>query len=185
MTAEGHLLFSVASVVMVHQLQISPDISQGDWLHLIPGALAGALLPDIDHPKSMLGQWVRFISVPVSRLCGHRGFTHSLLAILTGVILFRTQLPVSWSVPADFYQAVIVGYLSHLAGDMLTTAGIPLLWPVRWRFCIPLLGSSGNKRAERSVALIVLLASFYLPAHWETWWAHVRELVLAQINTVL
>ena len=54
MTAEGHLLFSVASVVMVHQLQISPDISQGDWLHLIPGALAGALLPDIDHPKSML-----------------------------------------------------------------------------------------------------------------------------------
>lgn len=181
MTAEGHLFFSVASIVMVHQLHISPEITQGDWLHLIPGALAGALLPDIDHPKSMLGQWVRFISVPVSRLCGHRGFTHSLLAILTGVFLFHTRLPAGWAVPADFYQAVIVGYLSHLVADMLTTAGIPLLWPIRWRFCIPVLGSKGNKRTERSVAFFVLLAAFYLPAHWESWWEQLRDLILTQL----
>lgn len=76
---------------------------------------------------------------------------------------------------------MIVGYLSHLVADMLTTAGIPLLWPIRWRFCIPVLGSKGNKRAERSVAFFVLLAAFYLPAHWESWWGQLWDLILTQL----
>ncbi|VEB43120.1 Inner membrane protein ydjM [Chromobacterium violaceum] len=32
-----------------------------------------------------------------------------------------------------------VGYASHLVGDWLTPAGIPLLWPIRIRFRAPLM----------------------------------------------
>lgn len=53
MTAQGHLLFSVTST----------------------------LLPDLDHPNSLLGRCLPWSSGPLFRLFGHRGFTHSLLAV--------------------------------------------------------------------------------------------------------
>lgn len=49
---------------------------------LILGGLIGSLLPDIDHPRSWIGRRILFISLPLSALVGHRGVTHSLLAIL-------------------------------------------------------------------------------------------------------
>ncbi len=73
MTAEGHLLFSVASLIMANKLQITPEIAHGDWLHMVPGVLLGALLPDIDHPSSIPGRLLRIFSLPISKLCGHRG----------------------------------------------------------------------------------------------------------------
>ena len=80
MTAEGHLLFSVATLVLAQKLEITPVLAQGDWFHMIPAVLLGSLLPDLDHPGSILGRLFRIISLPLSKLCGHRGFTHSLLA---------------------------------------------------------------------------------------------------------
>ena len=53
---------------------------------LDPEALAlavfGGLLPDIDHPKSWVGRRLRPVSDLVAGLFGHRGVTHSLLAVL-------------------------------------------------------------------------------------------------------
>ncbi|VEB43121.1 Inner membrane protein ydjM [Chromobacterium violaceum] len=49
---------------------------------LLAGGLAGSLLPDIDHPKSWLGRRIPFLSRPISYLFGHRGITHSLLAVV-------------------------------------------------------------------------------------------------------
>lgn len=34
---------------------------------------------------------------------------------------------------------MVLGYLSHILADMLTPAGVPLLWPCRWRFRLPIL----------------------------------------------
>ena len=55
-------------------------LAQGDWWHIVPSAVLTCLLPDIDHPKSFLGQRLSWISKPWRGLC-HRGFTHSLLAV--------------------------------------------------------------------------------------------------------
>ncbi|MFS1562922.1 MAG: hypothetical protein ACL7AX_04260 [Candidatus Arsenophonus phytopathogenicus] len=44
----------------MHKLGITPEFAHGDWLHLLAGALLGALLPDIDHPSSSLGPLFRF-----------------------------------------------------------------------------------------------------------------------------
>jgi inner membrane protein len=101
-----------------------------------PAALAaaalGALLPDIDHPQSWAGRKFRMISVPLSLMVGHRGVTHSLLAVV-GCIVALAMLGTG-----SLLAPVAVGYLSHLAADGLTPSGVPLLWPHRRRFTLNL-----------------------------------------------
>lgn len=93
MTAEGHLLFSVACIIMAKKAELTPVLAHGDWWHMIPGALLTSLLPDIDHPRSLLGQRLRWISAPIARAFGHRGFTHSLLAVAGALYLLNNEWP--------------------------------------------------------------------------------------------
>ncbi|AFR03364.1 metal-dependent hydrolase [Pectobacterium brasiliense] len=163
MTAEGHLLFSVACAILAKKVELSPALATGDWWHIIPGALLTALLPDIDHPKSVLGQRLKWLSSPIARLFGHRGFTHSLLAIAAGIFFIQTRLPPDWPIPTDAYHAMIVGYLSHILADMLTPSGVPLLWPCRWRFRLPILNSQKGNQLERFLCLACIGFSLYQP----------------------
>lgn len=114
-------------------------LAQGDWWHIVPSAILTCLLPDIDHPKSFLGQRLKWISKPIARAFGHRGFTHSLLAVFALLATFYLKVPEGWFIPADALQGMVLGYLSHILADMLTPAGVPLLWPCRWRFRLPIL----------------------------------------------
>ncbi|MGY0162463.1 metal-dependent hydrolase [Edwardsiella tarda] len=162
MTAEGHLLFSVACIILAKKAEVTPVLAHGDWWHMIPGALLTSLLPDIDHPRSLLGQRLRWISVPIARAFGHRGFTHSLLAIGGALYLLNHEWPsTTWGIPADALQAMIIGYLSHLLADMLTPAGVPLLWPIRWRFRLPLLVTRQGNQLERVLCLALVGFSLY------------------------
>ena len=101
MTAEGHLLFSIACAVFAKNAELTPVLAQGDWWHIVPSAILTCLLPDIDHPKSFLGQRLKWISKPVARAFGHRGFTHSLFAVFAMLALFYLKVPESWIIPAD------------------------------------------------------------------------------------
>ncbi len=136
MTAQGHLLFSVTCTLIAHKLQLTPALADASLRQTIPAALASALLPDLDHPKSVLGQRLPWISKPLSRLFGHRGFTHSLLAVAAAVWGLNQSLPPD-TLPMGVKDALIVGYLSHLLGDWLTPAGIPLFWPIKRRYRLP------------------------------------------------
>ena len=93
-------------------------------------AAIGGLLPDLDHPQSVLGRRLPMISVPLARLFGHRGMTHSLFAV---VILLAALVAVttmySWGGVAWLVPPLIIGYLSHILGDSMTPSGIPLFWP--------------------------------------------------------
>ena len=131
MTAEGHLLFSIACAVFAKNAELTPVLAQGDWWHIVPSAILTCLLPDIDHPKSFLGQRLKWISKPIARAFGHRGFTHSLLAVFALLATFYLKVPEGWFIPADALQGMVLGYLSHILADMLTPAGVPLLWPCR------------------------------------------------------
>ena len=53
-----------------------------EWgLHwtIILCSILGAIIPDIDHPRSMIGKLFSFISIPLERKYGHRTITHSLI----------------------------------------------------------------------------------------------------------
>lgn len=110
--------------------------------HIDPATLGlaalGALAPDIDHPKSWVGRRLRFLSVPVSMIFGHRGITHSLLAVVACVAMMTGD---GWG-PGDGWgwkaAPVWIGYLSHLLADSLTPAGVPLFWPIKRTFGLAL-----------------------------------------------
>ena len=124
-----------------------------------PAALAaaalGALLPDIDHPQSWAGRKMKIVSVPLSLLVGHRGVTHSALAVLAGLAVLAVIGMGGLLAP------VVVGYLSHLFADSLTPSGVPLLWPSRRRF-------SFNLCRTGSVTEIVLVAAIVAAGGWAT-----------------
>lgn len=161
MTSEGHLIFSVACSIFAKKAEIIPEITTGDWWHIIPAAILTSLLPDLDHPQSVLGQRLRWISIPMARIFGHRGFTHSLLAIV-GIALFESKLLLrSWQIPPDTLYSMIIGYFSHLLADMLTPSGVPLLWPCRWRFCLPILNSRQGNQLERALCIFLVSLALY------------------------
>jgi inner membrane protein len=113
----------------------------------LSAALAGSLLPDIDHPQSWAGRKLRVVSVPLSLVVGHRGVTHSLLAVIAGIVLL------AWMGLDQPMAPLVVGYLSHLAADGLTPSGVPLLWPNRRRFTLKLC-STGSWVEFGLVALV-------------------------------
>jgi len=96
-------------------------------------AVFGALLPDIDHPKSWIGKRVWPVSAVFARAFGHRGLSHSLLAIAACLALLLSPL-----LPVRFSAPLVVGYLSHLAADLLTPAGLRLAWPMKGTWALPL-----------------------------------------------
>ncbi|MGY4800076.1 metal-dependent hydrolase [Teichococcus aerofrigidensis] len=96
-------------------------------------AVVGALAPDIDHPKSWVGRRLWFISRPCAAIFGHRGMTHSLLALLACLaVLLRHDVPFVVAAP------LAVGYVSHLAADLLTPGGLRLAWPFKGTYALPL-----------------------------------------------
>jgi inner membrane protein len=101
-------------------------------------AVAGAVLPDIDHPKSWLGRRVPILSRPLAALVGHRGFTHSLLAVALCLFVLHAR---GWQ--RGVVDPLVVGYLSHLAADLVTPAGLRLAWPLAARQSFPLCRTGG------------------------------------------
>lgn len=164
MTAEGHVIFAIASAIFAKRADLTPVLAAADWWHLIPATLLTCLLPDIDHPRSVLGQRLKWLSHPIARAFGHRGFTHSLLAVAAGLWLFQINVPADWPVPADVLQGMTLGYLSHIVADMLTPAGVPLLWPCRWRFRLPLLRTQRGNQLERVLCLSLVGFALWFPA---------------------
>lgn len=97
-----------------------------DTLHFIGGAVVGGLLPDIDHPKSYLGNIIAPISAVIMATCGHRTITHSLLFMaIVGVLASLYNV--------SFGIGIAIGILSHIALDMITpgTNGVAFLYPFK------------------------------------------------------
>ena len=80
-----------------------------------------------------------FISAPLSILVGHRGVTHSLLAVVAMALV----LTFYGGVGGGLVTALCIGYIVHLAGDFVTNSGIPLLWPIKRRYRLPLATTGG------------------------------------------
>lgn len=83
--------------------------------------LIGAILPDIDHPKSKIGSKIKIISL----FFEHRGFFHSFFVLpVIAFVLFYFAGTNYYSIP------LIIGYASHLVTDAATKEGIMPFHPV-------------------------------------------------------
>lgn len=111
----------------------------------IVGNIVGATLPDLDQSTNRLWDFLPgrdFAGKLLKPLfLGHRNLTHSLLGIFLTYKILEIVLPRVLNpdyVNSDIvFAAMIIGYISHLVGDALTKDGLPLLFPLKWRFGFP------------------------------------------------
>jgi inner membrane protein len=123
-------------------------------------AVGGALLPDIDHPHSWVGRRVRLISRPLAATVGHRGLTHSLLAVFVCFLALRWH-----GLSRAVVDPVVVGYLSHLGADLLTSSGLRLAWPLPRRYAIPLCTTGSPAEPVIVMGLVIWVGVTVLRLH--------------------
>lgn len=105
-----------------------------------------SILPDIDHPSSLLGRYV----APIAVACKHRGLTHTVL----GAVLF--SIPVFIFINNKIYWLIfLVGYLLHLILDCLNPSGVNLYSPIhKHKYTFNLI-STGS--VEENIYLLLLI----------------------------
>ncbi len=94
-----------------------------------------SLLPDIDHPGSIMGRIFKPISRFINRNYGHRTITHNLAALAV-VCFFAWLVSKGLKTEAPITFLVFGGYFSHLIFDMMTVAGVPLFYPWALNPCV-------------------------------------------------
>ena len=171
MNATTHAVFGIAALAGA-ALATGADPPA----YVYPAAVAAAWLPDIDNPRSTLGNGLNrlknptlnLLSRPLSwalrtasfvlvRTVGHRTMTHSL----AGVLLFSLLVLLFLGRFSNLSLALIAGYASHVLADALNTRGVPLLWPMGKPFRLLPGGVRSGGAVEVAVALMALAFTLY------------------------
>ena len=168
MNGTTHAIFGVAALAGA-SLAVGTEPS----LYAYPAAVVAAWLPDVDNPRSTLGNGLSRMKNPVLNLVtrplswflrtasfflvrtvGHRTLTHSLL----GAAIFCVPV---WMLLGGWLPgvalALISGYVSHIVADALNRWGVPLLWPLGIQFRLFPGGLRSGGVAELVVAALVLV----------------------------
>ena len=121
MMGRSHTLIGLATVTALAAANFWP---------LSPAVLAataiGSLAPDIDHPQSTLGRPLFFVSYPMNATIGHRTGTHSFLVLAFCTLAVLIAEAAGY---ANIGYGFLVGYVAHIAADLLTIEGCALLYP--------------------------------------------------------
>lgn len=159
MLYKNHVPFAAATWIVASTLAGAP-------LNMVLGgslvAAAAGLAPDLDTPQSWAGGRLKIVSVPLGAIFGHRGITHSILAV--GLCLWGAVSLVGHGGSWENYilAPFAVGYISHIFADMLNPSGVPLFWPLHKHFRVPLLHWSCGNPIEYLVAWGALSFSIWL-----------------------
>lgn len=117
-----------------------------------------ALLPDIDHTRSIIGKTVYPLARWLSVKFGHRTITHSLVFYVAVLLLVRT-VELLYLNTTVFSVLAAYALLSHNVFDMCTRQGIPFFYPFSTRPCV--LPGNPNMRVRtndlRSEAIIFVI----------------------------
>ncbi|MBN1660073.1 MAG: metal-dependent hydrolase [Anaerolineae bacterium] len=155
------LVYLLAATVLYFLLTWSGDDTVRPLL-LLP-LFVGALMPDLDSPRSPAGRLLPFASRRLAGRYGECGTWHSLggnalvMLIASPLALVSVQ---AWSV-------VPLGFFAHLLVDLFHPEGVMLFWPLsstRYTVRGGPLGTAGGV-AERAVALALatIAAALLIP----------------------
>ena len=145
MTSRTHDVFAFASLVTVATYYPPATLNLTTAVSCLVGNIVGSLLPDIDQASNrlwdllpggnLIGKYLRKIFL------SHRTISHSLL----GVFLINKIL--LWLVPKILnpgfiiielvHASIMIGFISHLLLDSFTEEGLPLFFPLKWKFGFP------------------------------------------------
>lgn len=160
----GGLLAGVSSLNLIaDKLNISSDITSYEGMVFITGAVIGSLFPDIDHRGSYLGRKAKITSTITNALFGHRGITHSPIAMTIFVFLLYMASKLFFISPIIklWFIGFFLGILSHIFLDMLTKGGVPLLYPFSKKK-ISLTNIKTGSVGEKVIMIIIMITCGYL-----------------------
>lgn len=134
---------------------------------LFAGILIGSLLPDIDHPQSLISRKLLPLGWITQRLTTHRGFTHSILgAFVLFILLTFTFGFIKEAVGSDdpFFMAsgILIGFALHLLADFSTYAGIRLAYPLKINFKLMLVRTGGTFETIFRYCLLAVCSYFII-----------------------
>ena len=145
MTARTHDVIAFASLATVAAVNPPQSLNIYTFFVAIIGNIIGALVPDLDQATNKLWDLL-----PVGNLLGrilrylmlkHRTISHSLLGGFIFYKILGFVLPKIFN-PAYVdsglaITAIMIGFVSHLAADIVTKEGIPLFFPIPVKIGIP------------------------------------------------
>ena len=110
---------------------------------------AGALLPDMDHPQSIIGRIFMPISIPLSRWLGHRGAFHAfwLWGIVCAMGIFYWPL-----------LFVGIGCFLHIIADCFTVSGVRAMTPFSQKLFVFFKREWRIKTGSKSELAILMIA---------------------------
>lgn len=166
MTYRTHNIFGFASLLAVFSYW---PVEKLGWATIMAGLIAnaiGSILPDIDQGSNKL-----WMLLPGGNAIGrilrnmfiaHRSVSHSIIGTY---VAFKF---IVWLTPLIFNNnfinvnliitSLMIGCISHIAIDGITEEGVPLLWPIRWKFGIPPIRSWRIKTGKWFEKLVVFPA---------------------------
>jgi inner membrane protein len=130
MSKSGHLLTAAALAYAVYERSASPTLAFG--------TLLGSSFPDVGEFVQFRGKWR-------SSLIPHRTLTHwiPLYVIVIVAIHYAAQSLPWWA--ANLISGVCFGSILHIALDLFSPCGIPLLHPFGARRSLGLKRGGGGK----------------------------------------
>jgi len=139
-----HLAFGLLSGLI-----FLPFVNRGNIYIFFAFVLFGALLPDIDTPRSKLGSKLGIFSKLIKMIFGHRGIIHTIWGMLLICGLF-------WFFVNRVYGiALFIGFFSHLVIDAFTKKGINFLHPFSK---MKIAGFIETGTMEETILLAIILA---------------------------
>ncbi len=129
--AYTHALFALALVIIPTAYLSGAPV--GPFIIIV--VIAASLLPDIDHPSSMIGRAIKPVSLIIHETVGHRSLTHSIVAI-AGLTIVVSAIVFKYDLRIIYIYTFVLGYASHILADMLNTTGVELLYPDKKRYSI-------------------------------------------------
>ena len=109
-----------------------------------------------DDAAALLQLTMLAVATILAGILGHRGITHSALAVIALSLLLAHA-----GYRRGLIAALAVGYLSHLAADMLTPRGLRLAWPYSRTWGLPICRTGSPVEG----IIVVILAGLVL---WST-----------------
>jgi inner membrane protein len=134
MKGKTHMLIGITAGIAVANFTNQPiDIIM---LSALAGGFGG-LLPDIDHINSKFGRKIVPVSWVLYNTVGHRTITHSLAFIL---LCSLPAIALEVNQPYNYLGlAFFAGVVLHIVADGFTAYGVPLLYPLNYRFRVPVI----------------------------------------------
>lgn len=149
MTARTHDLIGFAALLTIAALYPPESLTVPTLGAALVGNVVGSLIPDIDQASNRLWDLLpagdELGKVFRKAFLKHRTITHSFLGVFLIYKILFFILPkilnpnyVDWRV---VFVSMMVGYIAHLAADMLTKDGLPLFFPLKFKFGFPPLST--------------------------------------------